>query len=115
MTTLINELTLTKLFPSTVRALSNGACDYGRINPIGDVSKLITRAEDEVNEFFDVLNVACGFKPLAMTIRNTGWWRRLRAREPDNAKLLITRRNIAEIIANTHGIRKVQMWTKVGI
>lgn len=109
MTTLINELAITKLFPSTVRALSNGACDYGRINPIGDVSKLVTRAEDEVNEFFDVLNVACGHKPLAMTIRNTGWWRRFRAREPENAKLLITRRNIAEIIAHSHGIRSIHV------
>lgn len=89
--------------------LSNGACDYGRINPIGDVSKLVIRAEDEINEFFDVLNVACGNKPLAMTIKNTGWWRRLRAREPKDAKLLITRRNIAEIIAHSHGIRCIHV------
>lgn len=105
MTTLINELTLTRLFPSTVKALSNSACDYGRIKPIGDVSKLITRAENEVYEFFDVLSVACGYKPLAMTIRNTSWWRRFRAREPDNSRQSIVRRNLAEKIAHTHGIR----------
>ena len=109
MTTLINELAHTKLFPSTVRALSNGACDYGRINPNGNVSKLITRAEDEVNEFFDVLNVACGYKPLAMTLRNTGWWRRFRAREPNNARQSIIRRNLAEIIAHSHGIRCIHV------
>lgn len=109
MTTLINELALTKLFPSTVKALSNCFCDYGRIKPSGGVPILIERAENEVNEFFDVLNVACGYKPLAMTIRNTGWWRRFRAREPDNARQSIIRRNIAEIIAHSHGIRCIHV------
>ena len=109
MTTLINELAITKLFPSTVKALSNGVCDYGRIKPSGDVPILIERAENEVNEFVDVLNVACGYKPLAMTLRNTGWWRRFRAREPDNARQSIIRRNIAEIIAHSHGIRCIHV------
>ena len=110
----INELDSTKLFPFTVKALSNSVCDIGRIKPTGDVQDLVKCAEDEVLEFFDVLNVACENKPLAMTIQNTGWWRRLRVKDPKNAKLTIMRKNLSEVIAYKHGIRCIYVKKTTG-
>lgn len=116
MNIVIKDLYESKLFPYTVTALSNSKCDdIGRINPEKyHISKkehtntfqLIENAENfEVREFYDTLNVACRYKPLAMTIRNIKWWRNFKSNNIVGAQLLIDRRNTAEVIAYKHGVR----------
>lgn len=99
-----------KVFPWTVRVLNERWADKGRVSVEDNHNIIINpviRAEDlEVGEFLDVLSVATGTKPMAMTIHDMAYWRRLRKKlHKDMSKLKISMRNKAEAIAYDNGVR----------
>lgn len=109
-TKVVNALKEAKVFPWTVRVLNERWADKGRVsveNKVINPNNMVLRAEDlEVGEFLDVLSVATGLKPMAMTIHDMSYWRRLRTKlHKDMSKLKISMRNKAEEIAYEHGIR----------
>lgn len=102
---IIEALKEAKVFPWTVRVLNQQWVDKGRVSKTLTPITMVSRAEDmEVGEFLDVLSVAIGCKPMAMTIHDLSYWRRLRTKlHKDMSKLKISMRNNAEEIAYNHG------------